>query len=673
MAEPLNFSLGRTRLCIPFIRPDAARAGRYIGIMRFTPEFLDEIKTRVTLSDVVGRHVRLRKQGREWRGLSPFNAEKTPSFYVNDDKMAWFDFSSHRNGNVFDFLMATEGLTFPEAVERLAEEAGLDLPKASPESVAREIQRAGLVEVLEFAAQFFERNLNDRAGTAARAYLAGRGLSAELQRDFRLGYASAERFALRDHLAGKGASAEIMIEAGLLVHGEGIAVPYDRFRDRVMFPIADRSGRIIAFGGRALDPTAPAKYLNSPETPLFHKGGVLYNHHKARKAASERGTVIAVEGYVDAIAMTGAGFPHVVAPLGTALTADQCELLWRMGPEPILCFDGDGAGRRAAFKAVETVLPFVGPSKTMRFAFLPEGQDPDDLARTAGPGAISEVIDKARPLVDVLWIRETENAPLDTPEHRAGLEHRLNDLVRTIADEPLRRYYLAEIRSRLNALTGWKAPSRPATAAYQAKRPDRAGRGFGSQPLRGYIASALPPLSESLSKSPHFSPGAFARRDVEILVALLNHPALLQHHAEDLAHLDFGNPDLKRLGNLLVDVSSELFENHEALKKAIDARGYRELRVKIETIAAKLPYWYLRPETADSDADQALRQALALHRKTRELHRELKEAELAFGCDGSDTHFSWLRDVQSRLTALEGTEATIEGYGMVSGHKLPDV
>ena len=463
-----------------------------------------------------------------------------------------------------------------------------------------------------------------------------------------------------------------MIEAGLLVHGEGIAVPYDRFRERVMFPIADRSGRVIAFGGRALEADAKAKYLNSPETPLFHKGGVLYNHYKARKAAADRGTVIAVEGYIDVIALSGAGFPHVVAPLGTALTPDQCELLWRMAPEPILCFDAMAPGGGAAFRAIDTVLPVIGANKTLRFAFLPEGQDPDDLARAGGAPAITDVIGRARPLVDVLWARETEAATIDTPEHRAGLEQRLGELTRSIGDEALRRYYAAELRARLASLNAPRLRHRPPGAG-QPRTFARGGRGFPPPPLRGYVDSALPPLSESLSKSPAFTRGAFARRDVEILVVLLNHPSLLGHHAEDLAHLEFAHPDLKRLGEALIALSSDHFTTDDALKQALDMRGYRDLRIRIEASAAKLPQWYLRPETADSDADQALRQALVLHRKARELHRELKDAELSLGRDESDTNFAWLRDVQARLATLDGTEASVEGYGHMSGHKLPDV
>src|ERR1700722_12929677 len=285
---------------------------------------------------------------RRWRGLSPFSAEKTPSFFVNDQKGFFHDFSSGKHGDAFAFLMETEGLTFPEAVERLAGMAGLPMPRLSPAEAVQDQKRASLIDVMAMAARLFEANLQQPIGAKARGYLADRGLGSLVQQRFGLGYATPERFALRDALAAQGVDAEAVIDAGLLVHGEDIAVPYDRFRDRVMFPIHDRAGRVIAFGGRAMEAGAKAKYLNSPETALFHKGGLLFNHHRARKAAHDSGAIVVVEGYIDAIAVSDAGFPNVVAPLGTALTPDQCALLWAMASEPILCFDGDGAGRRAA-------------------------------------------------------------------------------------------------------------------------------------------------------------------------------------------------------------------------------------------------------------------------------------------------------------------------------------
>jgi len=355
--------------------------------MRFSDSFLDEIRQRLPASEVVGRRVKLRKQGREFAGLSPFNAEKTPSFYVNDQKGKWFDFSAGKNGDIFTFLMETEGLSFPEAVERLANEAGVPMPVRDARAEAREKERATLYDVLELATQFFEAALQRRAGAAARGYLNGRDIGPELQRKFRIGYAPGDRAALKEHLAGKGIPQDQMIAAGLLVSGDDIPVSFDRFRDRVIFPITDFRGRIVAFGGRALSSDVPAKYLNSPETELFHKGMLLYNGATARYAAHDAGTVIAVEGYVDVVRMVAAGFAHTVAPLGTALTERQLRILWRMADEPILCFDGDAAGLRAAHKAADLALPLLEPGKSLRFALLPAGVDPDDLIRRDGADA----------------------------------------------------------------------------------------------------------------------------------------------------------------------------------------------------------------------------------------------------------------------------------------------
>ena len=449
--------------------------------MRFSPQFLDELRARLPVSEVVGRRVKLRKAGREWKGLSPFNQEKTPSFFVNDQKMAWFDFSSGKNGTIFDFVMLTEGVTFPEAVERLAAQAGMPLPKVSQEDEAREQHRRTLHDVIELAAQFFQATLASRAGAKARGYLADRALDPATQLKFRLGYAPAERFALKEHLGNQGVSVEDMIEAGLLVSGDDIPVPYDRFRDRVMFPITDLRGRVIAFGGRALEKDAQAKYLNSPETPLFHKGGTLYNianarvaaHNAGKSAPNQSGEVIAVEGYVDVIAMVSAGFEAAVAPLGTALTADQLVLLWKMADEPILCFDGDGAGRRAAYRAVDLALPLLLPGKSLKFARLPDGQDPDDLVRSGGRQAVAEVLSAARPLSQMLWMRETEAGGLDTPERRAAFEARIGEVLNGIGDETVRKYYRREFGDRLRQLFeadgGRSVPARSAPTTRRAR------------------------------------------------------------------------------------------------------------------------------------------------------------------------------------------------------------
>src|SRR5580704_3650803 len=417
--------------------------------MRFTPQFLDELRARLPVSEVVGRRVKLRKAGREWKGLSPFNKEKTPSFTVNDEKGFYHDFSSNKHGSIFDFVMETEGVSFPEAVERLAEMAGVPMPAYSPEAEAREERRKTLHDIVELAAKFFETTLASRSGARGRGYLADRGLTSATQLKFRIGYAPADQYALKEHLGAAKIPVEDMIEAGLTVAGEDIAVPYDRFRDRIMFPIMDWRGRVIAFGGRALDKEVSAKYLNSPETPLFHKGATLYNIGAARKAAHDGAPVIAVEGYVDVIAMVTAGYEATVAPLGTALTTEQLALMWRLNDEPMLCFDGDGAGRRAAYRAIDIALPLIKPGKSLKFASLPDGQDPDDLARSGGRDAIEDVLGAARPLAAMLWQRESEQGAFDTPERRAALEARINEVTQTIADETVRRYYRQDFTARL--------------------------------------------------------------------------------------------------------------------------------------------------------------------------------------------------------------------------------
>ncbi len=633
--------------------------------MRFTPAFLDEIKARLPVSEVVRRRVKLQKAGREWKGLSPFSSEKTPSFFVNDQKMAWFDFSAGKNGNIFDFVMETEGLSFPEAVERLAGEAGVEIPKETAESQERERRRASLNEVLELAARFFEEQLQAPRGAKARGYLAGRGLGPAVQAKFRLGYAPAERFALRERLAEKGATVETMIEAGLLIHGEDIAVPYDGFRDRVMFPIADRSGHIIAFGGRALEKDVQPKYRNSPETPLFHKGSTLYNLHNARKAAHDAGTVIVVEGYVDAIAMDMAGYGNVVASCGTALTPDQCGLLWRMAEEPILCFDGDKAGRKAAWRAIDTALPLLGPGRTLRFAFLPDGQDPDDLVRSGGRQAVTEVLGAARPLADTLFAREMEAGPLDTPERRAALERRLQGFINEIRDETLRRYYRDDMAARLAALQGrGAAASRPRGPA----GPRQAWRPRGAPlPPSTYRFSA-PQVSPELSRSAVFaSRGGVPPREAQILLFFLNHPGLLGRHLEDLAELDFVSREATQMRDALTGLAAEHFDTHEDLRRAVDAMGLADVRRKIESVEAVASLWVVRPDAAEMDADSALRQALALHRRARTLHRELKSTEIALAENPTPELLARLHEIQSELAALDGREAAMEGFGILSG------
>jgi DNA primase len=630
--------------------------------MRFPPNFLDELRARLPVSEVVGRRVRLKRAGREWKGLSPFNKEKTPSFFVNDQKASWFDFSAGRNGDIFDFVMATEGVEFPEAVERLAAMAGVPMPVASSEAAAEEQRRRSLHDVLELAAKFFETTLAARTGAKARGYLADRGIEPATQLKFRLGYAPGDRFALKEFLGARGVSVEHMVEAGLLVTGDDIPVPYDRFRDRVMFPITDLRGRVIAFGGRALDKDAPAKYLNSPETALFHKGALLYNAAAARAAANDGAPVIAVEGYVDVIAMVTAGFPATVAPLGTALTEDQLGLLWRMADEPILCFDGDSAGRRAAYRAVDIALPLLRPGKSLLFAALPEGQDPDDLARSGGRSAIADVLALARPLAELLWTRETETGRFDTPERRAGLEARLAQITAVIPDA-VRKYYRQDIDARMRRLFApTSAADSPREASYSVRDRSRSRLSGRARPPE----MASPRLSASSIVRGHRT--ALPPREALILLAIVNHPWLLESHAEELAQLEFLHPDGDRLRRALLEVGAMPgTAEPEGMRQALQAGSLGPVLAKVERALTHASDWPARVGAAADDVRQWWAHVVTLHRKSRTLNRELKEAEHALGEEPSEENLAWLRDVQGRILAIEGTEAIIDGFGVLSG------
>lgn len=409
--------------------------------MRYPSDILDEIRARLPVSAVVGKRVRLKKAGREWKGLSPFNAEKTPSFTVNDQKGFYHCFSSGQHGDIFTFLMETEGVSFPEAVERLALEAGVALPKPSARAQEDEERRRDLYDVLETACRFFEGQLQTARGEGARDYLAGRGVADATQAEFRIGFAPDGRSALLEHLRKRGIADDEILRAGLAVAPEDGRGLYDRFRGRLIIPIQDRSARVVAFGGRALSPAVQPKYLNSPETEVFSKGRMVFNRHRAREHAHKSGSVIVVEGYLDAIAVFQAGFRSVIATLGTAFTEGQIQELWSLAPEPVICFDGDKAGRAAAYRALDRILPVLETGRSFRFSFLPAGQDPDDMIKAGGGEAFGRAVDDALPMWDVLWHREVERSHLDTPDGQAVLEKTLGALIAGIKDDRLRRLY----------------------------------------------------------------------------------------------------------------------------------------------------------------------------------------------------------------------------------------
>ena len=665
--------------------------------MRFTPQFLDELRARLPVSEVVGRRVKLKKAGREWRGLSPFQQEKTPSFFVNDQKGFYHDFSSGKHGDIITFVMEADGVPFAEAVERLAAMAGVPLPAPTPDASRQEQRRRTLHDVMDIAARFFTDTLASRVGAKARGYLADRDLSPAMQLQFRLGYAPSERFALKEHLGSQGIPVGDMIEAGLLIAGDDIPVPYDRFRDRVMFPIMDLRGRVIAFGGRALEKDVAAKYLNSPETPLFHKGDNLYNHASARTAAHHGAPLVVVEGYVDVIAMTTAGFAGTVAPLGTALTESQLVLLWKMVDEPTLCFDGDKAGQKAAYRAADLALPLLAPGKSLRFALLPEGQDPDDLVRSGGRAAVEEVIGVARPLADVIWSRELDGGNFVTPERRAALEARIGELTNSIRDEMVRRYYRQDLAERLQR-TFAPGDGRAFAGRGQFGGPGLRSRGGGTAGrLAGLKAgsrrlgapiSALLPSGPYQAASPQLATSSImrghrstiSRREALILQSLVNHPWLLEDHLEEVAALDLVHPEAHKLRAGIIAAFAndhhhiaDPSEQAEKMRNDLEAGGFSQVLQRVDRAVTTQAVWGAREGAARDDVLATWRQLVALHRQWHSLLKELKDAELALGDDPSDTNLAWLRDVKARMAEVDGTEALIEGFGELSGRYLKNV
>ena len=625
--------------------------------MRFPPHFLDEIRSRLSVSQVVGRKVPLKRAGREFKGLSPFKTEKTPSFTVNDHKGFYHCFASGEHGDIFTFLIKTEGLSFPEAVERLADEAGLPMPKMSQHEAAREDERERLYRLMEASAAFFETALTSGPGAEARRYLEKRGLARDTVAAFRIGYGPNDKSVLKQHLAKAGFTTEEMITSGMLIGGDDIPVAYDRFRHRVIFPITDLRDRVIAFGGRALDPGQPAKYLNSPDTPLFHKGHVLFNAAKARSAAHEHARIIAVEGYMDVIALSEAGFAEAVAPLGTALTEEQIKLLWRFSPEPVLCFDGDAAGRKAAFRAVETVLAHLKPGFSLRFAFLPEGLDPDDFIRQKGARAFAAELERTRALFDVLWEREEQGHDLSTPEQRAALESRLRAMVARIGDASVRGHYERELRETLWTLNrtvvreiargeGSRRMS-PAGARRNNVAPDwrvreRARLGPGQSAPARKAAGASPELSQQSEVVP-------AREGV-ILKTLLNHPWLIEEHAEEIAALELTSPPVIRLRDAILGTHAlENALDSTGLRTQLDVSGLGKVIDLVERSVTHRSDRFAEPDAPQAEVEVGWRHTLALHERQVGLQKSLDAAVQAYHRDGTEDALARICEIQGLL------------------------
>ncbi|WP_430463549.1 DNA primase [Tabrizicola sp.] len=580
--------------------------------MSLPPGFLDELRTRLSLSSVVGRKVtwdmRKSNQGKgDMWAPCPFHQEKSASFHVDDRKGYYYCFGCHAKGDALTFIKETENLGFVEAVEVLAREAGMPMPARDPKAAQVADRRSQLIAVMEEAVKWFRLQLKTSAAADARAYLAKRGLSEAAQERWEIGFAPDQRQALFAALTQKGIAPDLIVASGLCAKPDDGGAPYDRFRGRIIFPIRDGRGRAISLGGRAMDPNARAKYLNGPETEIFDKGRNLYNHAPAREAAGKGKPLIVAEGYMDVIALAEAGFTAAVAPLGTAVTEDQLRLMWRIHDEPIIALDGDAAGIRAALRVVDLALPLLEAGKGLRFAVLPGGQDPDDLIKSQGAGAMQGVLDAAQPMVRLLWQRETDGRVFDSPERKAALDKSLRAALKRIADPSIRAHYGEDIKRLRLELFGQGGARVP---AFRGSR---------------FVPKGTPLPASASARQSLLAQGQAVEetlREAVILASLILHPGLIHRFESALERLDLIGEDHNRLRALLL---AHADEDAATLNEILQAQAGAALDALM-----RRPHVQIAPPVRNrADADLAtlcLAEELAKLDAHRAARREIEDA-----------------------------------------------
>ncbi|WP_193183654.1 DNA primase [Nisaea sediminum] len=611
--------------------------------MSFPPQFLDELRTRLPVSEVVGRRVTLQRRGREFLGLCPFHSDSKPSMNVVDDKNFYHCFACGAHGDIIKFVMESEGLAFPEAVEKLADMAGLEVPKETPQDRERSKRRETLHDVLEHACTWFEQKLAGPGGAEALDYLRGRGLTKETIARFRLGWAPDSRTAFAQSMKAEGVKEALLLEAGLLRKPEDGGAAYDYFRGRIIFPITDRRGRVIAFGGRILGDGQP-KYLNSPDTPVFHKGRVLYGLAQAREPARKADEIVVAEGYMDVIALSQGGFPQAVAPLGTALTEDQIAELWKLATEPVVCFDGDTAGMRAAGRAADRVLPMLKPGHSLRFVTLPQGEDPDDVIKHHGAKAMRELLDGAIPLSEFIWRQELAAQPVTTPERIADFQRRMRGRVREIAERTVQESYSDHVENRIREM----------------RRAGRENSGGGRGSRRSGYAEAYAGAQFSQGHRANV-PSIMARRQQQIvLAALLNHPALIDELGEAIGVLAFDDPFLDKLRQQIIEIAlADPGLDSEGLIAHLTRLGLSDAcngLLSGETLSHAA---FARRNAQLSKARAGLTELLARIGKPQ-LEAQLADAERAVAEEFSEASWNRLASLRSALASLNSSAALEE-------------
>ncbi|MDE1901899.1 MAG: DNA primase [Alphaproteobacteria bacterium] len=624
----------------------------------FSPAFLEEIRNRLSLSGVVGARVRLIRAGREFKGCCPFHNEKTPSFYVNDDKQFFHCFGCGAHGDVIGFTMRHDRLSFPEAVENLAAQAGMEMPRDTPVEREKYDSEKRLYQLLDRVTGYFEEQLFTPQGRDALAYLHKRGLPDEAIRRFRLGYAPNDGQSLLRAMAGEGYKIDELIAVGLAKKAEDRNDHYSFFRNRVMFPVGDKRGRTVAFGARVLGDGEP-KYLNSPDHALFHKGKLLYGLSRARAALSQGQPIIVVEGYMDVISLAEAGYMGAVAPLGTALTEDQIQILWGMLPapenrdagrdySPIVCFDGDNAGLRAAARTVERVLPLLTSARTLRIATLTGAKDPDELIRKSGKSAFDAQLKQALPMIDMLWNLTLSGRQIRTPEERGAFRDILRQRVMQIRDEQLRRLYGQEFKKRLDDAFGWQPPA--------SNSPQRGG-GKAWNNKSGWKGRPQPAPAPFINRS---LPQTRQRQREKILLALMiGHPSLFDAFGENLANLDFQTPEFDALRRRIVDILSETHDappQADELRRALADHGedrlvYEDNSSVLDEILSPETWLHAKGANPAAEIDIARHDWLA-HWTSHEqdlMLAELESAKRRYNSESSDENWRRIMELQAQI------------------------
>ncbi|KAE9514266.1 DNA primase [Candidatus Liberibacter asiaticus] len=646
--------------------------------MNYPRDFIKDLLIHIPISNLIGQYVDWDRRktnavkGDYW-ACCPFHDEKTPSFHCNDSKGFYYCFSCHVKGDHLSFLSALLGCSFIESVQRLAAIAGVPLPVVDPKIEKKEKIQTDLIRLIEVATDFFHHSLKNARDKRLHYYLDERGIDSHAIEMFKLGYAPDSRYSLREHLRQKGFSEEKIIEAGLLIDGDNSATSYDRFRNRLIFPIRSSRGQVIAFGGRTLSKGESVKYLNSPETILFHKGKNLYNFFGAlnylqksiRKDVRRNSSsfIILVEGYMDVLSLCQAGVQNVVSSLGTALTEYQLRLLWKLSPRIVLCFDGDDPGLRAAYKAIDLVLCHLIPGNRVNFVLLSRGEDPDSFIRCYGKTAFEKLIVESLPLVDMLWKRETENRSFNTPDERAELEIHLKNCINHIKDQKLRYYYSQAIRDRLQQLFQQYITEHSGYGRYWKKNARHRDQKGPSQRL---MQSSL--VKGKLSKKPSL-------REAALLLTLINHPAILQEQYQELADIRYDNNELQKLWSFLFsDFVEQKYFLPEEIHQRLCERGFGELLKQLDRQVRDAGLWSATTEANIVDVRQGYQQALALYKRFRLLSRQKEEIEKQIAqvtakgeAEKTAILISILHEVHIQIHQIESQEAMIEGFGKMSG------